>query len=184
MAKKRKAHGHEPHARIYEYERQSPAYQSLSSDARSLLLEFRFLYKGWENRVHMSVRQAMERMNVGQRPAQRALKELLDRGWIRVIEQGSFKRKVRHATVYALTNVPLEDRDGATATKDYMRWSPPPQKNTVAETTTHSSHNGYRKGSQKAKKQPHSSRDEYRQSEKSEFTVAETATQIRYQRGA
>ena len=132
----------------------------------------------------MSVRQAMERMNVGQRPAQRALKELLDRGWIRLLEQGSFSRKVRHATVYALTNVPLEDRDGATAPKDYMRWTPPPQKNTVAETTTHSSQNGYRKGAQKAKKKPHSSRNEYRQSEKSEFTVAETATQISYQRGA
>jgi DNA-binding transcriptional MocR family regulator len=184
MAKKPKSRGYESHVRFQEHELGCAAYRSLSSDSRSLLTEFRRLYKGRENRIYMSVRQAMERMNVGQRPAQRALKELLDRGWIRVVERGSFSRKVRHATVYALTNEPLDEWDGETAPKDYMHWSPPPQKNTIAETTTHSSHNGYRKGSQKAKKQPHSSRDEYRQSEKSEFTVAETATQISYQRGA
>ena len=183
MPKKRKSHGGEAHVRLYKHELQSPAYRSLCSDARALLTEFRSLFNGGENRIHMSVRQAMDRMNVGQRPAQRALKELLDRGWIRVIERGSFTRKVRHATVYALTNVPLEDRDGEVAPKDYMYWKPRQEKNTVAKTTTHSSQNDYRKGAQKAKEKPHSSRNEYRQSGKSEFAVAETVTQISYQRG-
>jgi hypothetical protein len=183
MAKKPKARGYEPHVRLQKHELDCAAYRSLSSDARSLLVEFRRIYNGRENRIYMSVRQAMDRMNVGQRPAQRALKELLDRGWIRVIEQGSFRRKVRHATVYALTNVPLEDRDGETAPKDYMHWSPPPQKNTVAETTTHSSPNGYRGGPTKPKKRARGSQDEYRQGAKSEFTVAEMATQINYQGG-
>lgn len=181
MAKKPKARGYEPHVRLQKHELDCAAYRSLSSDARSLLVEFRRIYNGRENRIYMSVRQAMDRMNVGQRPAQRALKELLDRGWIVLVERGSFNRKVRHATVYALTNEPLDERDGATAPKNYMRWTPPPQKNAVAKTTTLSSQNGYRGGSTKPKIQARGSQDEYRQGAKSDFTVAEMATQISYQ---
>jgi len=183
MPKRRKPHGGEAHVRIYKHELRSPAYRSLCSDARSLLTEFRSLYNGGENRIYMSVREAMDRMNVGQRPAQRALKELLDRGWIRLVERGSFNRKARHATVYALTNEPLEDRDGGIAPKDYMRWTPPPQKNTVARTTTDGSRNDYGGTLGEPEKQHHGSGNDYRPGAKPKSTVVETATQIRYQGG-
>ncbi|NKF23235.1 helix-turn-helix domain-containing protein [Solimonas marina] len=131
MKKRRRPKIGDSHVRIYGWEHEFPAYRTLSTDARALLIEFRALYNGGENRVFLSVRQMQERMgNVGQRRAQSARDELLDRGWVRMIEAGAFNRKTKQATVYALTNEPLAERDGATATKDYARWQP--QKSTVA----------------------------------------------------
>lgn len=157
MSKKRRA---EAHVRLYRHELECEAYRSLSTDARALLIEFRALYDGRANLIHMSVREAMRRLDVGQRRAQRALWELLDRGFVRLIEPGGFKRKVRHATVYALTSEPLEDRDGATAPKDYMRWS---QKSTVAKSATDGSRGDYRAPSKSAQKPAHGSQDDYRE---------------------
>lgn len=119
---RRNRKGYEPHVRLYAHELRTQAWQTLDPDAKALLIELRALYTGQENRVHMSVREAMRRLNIGQRRAQRALDALLHRGWIRVIEKGTFHRKLRHATVYALENESLEDRDGATPPKSYMRW--------------------------------------------------------------
>lgn len=119
-----KGRGYEPHVRLYAHEMRVPAWHTLDPDARSLLIEMRSLYAGKDNRVFMSVREIMRRLNIGQRRAQRALDALIQREWIIVIEKGAFHRKVKHATVFALGNEPLEDRDGATAPKGYMRWRP------------------------------------------------------------
>lgn len=112
----------EAHVRLYRHELESPAYRSLDPVSRALLVELRALYDGGANRIYMSIREAMHRLGVGRKRAELALAELLDRGFIRIIEKGGFNRKARHATVYVLTNEPLEDRDGATAPKDFMRW--------------------------------------------------------------
>jgi hypothetical protein len=119
------------HVRIYAWEMESEAWRTLSCYGRALIIEMRALYTGRENRVYMSLRQIMERLGIGRKAAEMARNEVLERGWIRLIEQASFDRKVRHAPVYALTNEPLDDRDGGVAPKDYMTWSTPPQKNTV-----------------------------------------------------
>ncbi|WP_254276862.1 hypothetical protein [Halomonas sp. 3H] len=119
MPKGRRA---EAHVRLYRHELESPAYRSLGPASRALLVEFRALFDGGSNRIHMSIREAMSRLGVGRKLAEQALAELLDRGFICIIEKGGFNRKTRHATVYALTNEPLDNRDGATATKDFMRW--------------------------------------------------------------
>lgn len=121
MAKRKQG---EAHVRLYRHELQSAAYKSLSCDARALLVEFRALYTGKENRVYMSVREAMRRTGSGQRPAQRAIADLLDRGFIRLLTKGTFHHKVRHASAYQLTNEPPDDRDGSVPTKDFMRWQP------------------------------------------------------------
>lgn len=162
MSKKRRA---EAHVRLYRHELESEAYKSLSTDGRALLVEFRALYDGRENRIYMSVREAMRRLDVGQRRAQRAISELLDRGFVRIIEPGGFNRKVRHATVYALTSEPLEDRDGATAPKDYMRWS---QKSTVVNSATVGSRSDYRGPSKSPRKTAHGSQFSYRNRRDSE----------------
>lgn len=123
MAKKRRG---EAHVRLYRHELESAAYRSLCTAARALLVEFRALYNGRDNRIHMSLSEIMRRLNVGRRCAEKARDELLDRGFIVLIEAASFHRKVRHAPIYALTNEPLEpERDGATASKEFMRWRPP-----------------------------------------------------------
>lgn len=136
MARKRNHRRAEAHVRLYRHELESPAYRSLCLAARALLVEMRALYDGRENRIHMSVREIERRLNCSQRTAQRARDELLDRGFIVLLEPASFARKVPHAPVYALTSEPLDpSRDGATATKDYMSWTPP-KKNTVVDSAT------------------------------------------------
>ena len=35
-----------------------------------------------------------------------------------------FNYKLRHASVYALENVPIDGKDGAVTPKSYMRWKP------------------------------------------------------------
>lgn len=120
MAKKRKG---EAHVRLYRHELECEAYRSLSTDARALLVEFRALYGGKENRVYMSRSEIMRRLSIGRWRAEKARDELLDRGFLRLLEPASFNRKVRHAPVYALTNEPLDPgRDGAVAPKDFMKW--------------------------------------------------------------
>ena len=116
--------GGESHVRLYAHEMRTPAWVTLDTDARALLVEFRALYCGRENRIHMSVREVQRRLNIGQRPAQRAIKALIDRGWIRLIERGGFNYKIRHASVYALENEPIEEKDGAKTPKSYMHWKP------------------------------------------------------------
>lgn len=180
MAKTRSKRKQEQHVRMYRHELQSLAWKTLCPDGRSLLIEMRSLYDGKENRVHMSVRQAMQRLNVGQRRAQSAINALLERGWIRVIERGAFSRKVRHATVYALENEPIHG--GEIAPRSFMRWQPD-QKNTVAEMTTDGSRSDYRGAPKTPKNTPDGSRSEHRKARNQESTVAKTATQISYHRG-
>lgn len=115
----------EAHVRLYKHELESPAYRSLSPDARALLIELRALYKGAENRVFLSRGQIEKRLGVGRFKAENARDQLIDRGFIIEIEPASFKRKVPHAPAYRLTNEPVDpQRDGATASKEYMRWRP------------------------------------------------------------
>ncbi|MFT4046954.1 MAG: hypothetical protein QM661_09690 [Solimonas sp.] len=134
--------GGESHVRLYRYELQCPAYRALSTDARALLVEFRALYSGGENRLFMSVREMMERLGIGNHHRVRmARDELIKLGWLRELSPGSFNLKARHATEYALTNEPLTGAPGSVPPKDFMRWQPPEmtasRKNTVVTSTTH-----------------------------------------------
>ncbi|EHQ52907.1 hypothetical protein ECTPHS_09453 [Ectothiorhodospira sp. PHS-1] len=126
MAKRKRGNGGEAHVRLYRHELNSPAWQTLSMEARVLLVEMRSLFSGRENRVHMSIREIQHRLGIGRFKAVKARDELLDRGWIRVIEKGTFARKTKAATVFALENEPIHDCDGATAPKTFLRWRPDP----------------------------------------------------------
>lgn len=159
----RRKQRHESHVRLYRHELECEAYRSLSPVGRALLVEFRALYDGKENRVYMSIREIMRRLNIGQRQAQRARDELIDRGFIRVLTPGTFNRKCRHATEYALTHEPLDGHDRPP--KDFMRWS---QKNTVALTATVGSTHDYRGGAVNDKNRTRGSSDDYRQGQNSQ----------------
>lgn len=182
MKLKRRAKAGDAHVRVYGYELTTPAYRTLSPDARALLVEFRALFNGGENRVFLSVREMMTRVGIGQRRAEHARDQLLDRGWVRVIEAGAFHRKSKVATVYALNNEPLQIGEGATAPKDYMRWQPS-EFFTVAATATDGSCQGYRDPSPVHPNRPNGSRHSYRKRGITRSTVAATATQIELPRG-
>ncbi|MES1947427.1 hypothetical protein C84B14_08762 [Salinisphaera sp. C84B14] len=151
---------HEAHVRLYRHELESEAYRTLSTDGRALLVEFRALYNGRDNRIPMSVREMRRRLNVGQVVAERARDELLERGFIRQLKLGSFSRKARHATEYALTHEPLDNGMGSVAPKDFMRWR---QKNTVRMTDTDGTDDQYRGSGPKALKAAHGTDDQYRE---------------------
>lgn len=175
---RRKPRRGEAHVRLYRHELDCAAYRSLTPDSRAALVEFRGLFNGQENRVYMSIRELGRRLGVGQRRAQRARDDLLERGWLRLLEQGAFSRKARHASVYALTNEPL-DGDGP-APKDFMRWQPE-EKSTVDNSATDGSQSSYREGCNARLKGCHGSQFSYRQTRNAAGSVVNPATQISYQ---
>lgn len=167
------------HVRLYGWELNSPAYRVLSCDARALLVEFRSLYVGRENRVYMSIREARARLGgAGQARVEKALRELVSIGWILLMERGAFHVKVRHATVYALTNEPLGERDGEVAPKDYMRWQSEKPQNAVLGPGTCGIRDKYRGTPEMAKKAGDATRNEYRPGERNPTSGLKTSAQI------
>jgi GNAT superfamily N-acetyltransferase len=123
--------------------RQRPR-RSLGNDARALLVELKALYNGRNNgELHMSVRETQQRLGVGRKLAEKALAELQDRGFIAVVQKGSFSCKVRFATTWRLTE---HEHEGQPATKDFMRWASPAAaaKNTVLLRYTDDAPQGHR----------------------------------------
>lgn len=119
----------ESHVRLYRHELESPAWRTLSPNARALLVELRSLYPYTDgNIVFLSIREAEERLGISQKPVQAAFAELVERGWITVHKPGGFSRKTRHATSYRLENEPPSESPGAVPTKRFMRWRPDEEK--------------------------------------------------------
>lgn len=212
MSRRKRQFG-EAHVRLYRHELESLAWQTLSVDARALLVELRALFdpRRGDNRVFLSIRKMMRRLGIGQRRVEAARDALLERGWITIAELGSFTRKVLHATVYALENEAPSNGAGSVPSKAYMRWRPPaesdhgshsasrsgakkaairsaPQpstrKNTVAVVHANGSRGDYRPPpSGLSETCPDGSRHEYRSADILPPAVAASATQIRLPRG-
>lgn len=122
--RRRKGPATEAHVRLYAHETRCLAWKTLEPDARALLVELRSLYQPSQfNIVFLSIREAMRRLNIGQRRVQGAFEALLVRGWIAIHEPGGFNRKTRQATAYRLENEPSA-APGARAPKPYMQWQP------------------------------------------------------------
>jgi hypothetical protein len=103
----------------------SAAWQSLSCEARAVLVELYALYDGSNNgRLFLSILEAASRVGVGKSTAAIALAQLMDRGFIRPNVKGAFTLKQRHATSWVLTEF---EHAGQLATKDFMRWQPEPK---------------------------------------------------------
>lgn len=116
-----------PHVRIYAHEMATPAWDTLDPDARALLVLMRSMWTdAARHHVHMSIRTIMDRLHIGQRRAMAARDALIERRWIELMERGAFARKVRHASVYAVSMPDEPD-----APRGYMSW-----RATVAETAT------------------------------------------------
>jgi hypothetical protein len=177
---RRKAKGYAAHVRIHRFEMDTEAWRTMSCYGRSLLIEMRSLYTGRENRVFMSLRQIMRRLGVGRKAAERARDELMERGWIRMLEQGSFNQKTRHAPVYALEHEPLEDRDGAVAPKSFMGWS---RENTVYLGSTDGVPREHRDKSKAPKNGVHGVPGEHRNRKNAPPTVYLGSTQLVNHRG-
>lgn len=101
----------------------SPAYRSLSGDARSLYVEFRRRFAPSRNgAIPFSIREMATAINRTEKTASKALEELLERGFVRCRYRGAFSMKTRHASEWELTEYSIGDKKPA---KDFMSWTPP-----------------------------------------------------------
>lgn len=106
------------HFRTYRWEFESPAYRSLCCYSRCLLDEFKYRYNGKDNgSLPLSLSEAMKRLSIGRKAAERAFWELQDRGFIRCTRKGLYT--VKDAAEWALTEYPIGDE---LPSKDFMKW--------------------------------------------------------------
>ena len=103
---------------LERYMLNSEAYLSLHVAARALIPEFGRIYNGTNNgSIGMGRLTVEKRLHCGKRVAERALNELLDRGFLEITYKGMFT--IRRATEYRLTWLPTK---GLPATKEFMCW--------------------------------------------------------------
>lgn len=106
------------HIRTYRWQFESEAYRALCCYARCLLDEIKYRHDGENNgRIPLSLKEAMKRLGVGRKAAEKAFRELQEKGFIRCMKEGRFT--VKEAAEWALTEHPIHNE---TATKDFMRW--------------------------------------------------------------
>lgn len=113
---------HERHVRIHHWLMETAAWRSLGPVARAALVELYSYYNSQNNGdVFMSVRRLATAIHVSPTTANKALHELVDKGFIRPRQLGSFNWKMRHATTWVLTEFEFY----GPPTKDFVRWQPP-----------------------------------------------------------
>jgi hypothetical protein len=124
---KQRAAGAKHWVMLEHYLLTTPAWGALSANARSLYIEVKRRYNGRNNgMIAFSARDAGDTLNASHHTGARVLQELQDHGFLAVTEQSDFKRKVKVAREYRLTEV-RDDRPGLEAppTKEFARWRPP-----------------------------------------------------------
>jgi hypothetical protein len=109
---------------LFRYVLDSPAYVSLSSPARSALIEVVRAYNGSNNgQIILSVRQLAERMRCANDTAMRALRELGEKGFVEPRVKGAFSVKFRRATEWRLNDRRC-DATGADQSQAFLKWQP------------------------------------------------------------
>ncbi|MER8389420.1 hypothetical protein NKH14_28700 [Mesorhizobium sp. M1380] len=142
------------HVRLYHWLMDSPAYQSLDVYGRTLLVEFKKRYNSTNNgNISFSGTEMEKALGCSNKPADRALSDLIDRGFVKVAQKGHFdwKRKAKgdsRANTYVLTEYPIDypTHSAMPATKDFMKWRPAKalQKKTRGDESTAMGGRGHR----------------------------------------
>jgi hypothetical protein len=82
----------------------SPAWEGLSAQARAVLIQIAKRYNGANNgALAASVRILAAECRINKDTAAKAVKELLDAGFLELAQAGAFSFKKRHAAEYRLT---------------------------------------------------------------------------------
>jgi hypothetical protein len=102
-----------------------PAWVTMSPLSKALLLHLWARHNGVNNgEISYSTREAAE-IGISSSAAARGLNELIARGFLKVTREARFTTKTRLARTWTITAERVgEER----STKDYMRWSPPPEQ--------------------------------------------------------
>jgi hypothetical protein len=127
------------HIRLYHNITGTDAWKSLSGNAIKVLIALVRLDDGSKNgRIYFSNRRASIETNLVRNTCIKALDELVEKGFLRVVEKGHFDRKVRHATVWRYTWQAVTGSCGPT--RDFEKWEPTKNK-TRNQKLTHSGAN-------------------------------------------
>jgi hypothetical protein len=112
------------HARIYREWMDLPAWTTLNPCATRLLIELMTRYRPHEpNQFEISDRTASKLVGSARNTARKALEQLEDRGWLKVISIGKMTgQKSARASVYALTLYPMSTCEPAL--KSFLKWKP------------------------------------------------------------
>jgi DNA-binding MarR family transcriptional regulator len=112
------------HVRLYHWLTNSAAWKALSAVERCSYIELAKRYDGMNNGfIALSCRDVADELGIHKTTASRAVRRLVELGFVEVIVPGGFSRKVLHATEYRLAEHKC-DRSGQLASKAFMRWKP------------------------------------------------------------
>lgn len=126
---------------LEHYLMDTPAWRALSANAKVIYFEVKRRYNGKNNGlISFSSREAGEALNASHQTGSRALTDLQEHGFLEVTEDSTFKRKVKLAREYRLTEK-RDDRPGLEAppTKDFLAWRPAANENVSSMGGIHSS---------------------------------------------
>jgi hypothetical protein len=141
-SKREKQHG--PYVRLPEWLLSCEAWQSLDGNSKALYVELARRYRGPNTnngKIAYSIREAGAALHVGKNVANRCFVALLDRGFIKVSKNSGFNVKGRMAREWLLTEFPDDTMGVANAaTKEFMRWEPPPHAGVRISSRVRSSH--------------------------------------------
>lgn len=88
----------------------SPAYRSLSPNARCAIMEVQRRYNGSNNgHISFSYREMGERLGKDKNTGGKALNDLVKVGFLKITENSDFNRKTKKARRYAITFVKRND---------------------------------------------------------------------------
>jgi Helix-turn-helix domain len=89
---------------LHHYMLNTDAWKGLSANARAVYVQIGFRYDGFNNgRIAFSVRDAAKECGLAKDTASRALKELVDLGFIEETRHGGLSRKTRIASEWRMT---------------------------------------------------------------------------------
>jgi hypothetical protein len=126
LRKKGRNEGPVKHVRLDHYLLKTAAWRSLNATARAIYVEVKFRYNGMNNgRIPYSIREAAEALGIGKSSAADGFRALRERGFLVAEKEGTFHRKMRHASEWRLTEAPCNVND-ALPTKEFTRWQPTP----------------------------------------------------------
>jgi len=112
------------HKRFVRYDYtllQTEAFKYLTGGALKLLTVIRMRFNGMNNgNISMGVREAAILINVSKETAAKYFNELVDKGFIKLNQKGSFSYKKRHASTWILT---MEEDQQNNKPRSFMRWT-------------------------------------------------------------
>jgi hypothetical protein len=121
MSRKRSKGGGERYVGLTHYLLACPAWKTMHSDAKALLIDVWMRYNGINNgEISYAVSEAAG-IGLSKAQAARMFLMLIERGFLAVVRNSDFNVKIQVARTWRITAVSRGDQN---ATKDFIRWSP------------------------------------------------------------